>query len=227
MGGITDYTDNSAWLPIVASVASLEVFFIFAFTSKTLFPTSKNLRAWYSQFRLLAVISDVGIILLGFAASRYLFPVFPMGGSSAWVKALAFSATILVMQIFHDFVYYNVFVQGVFQGSGNGIIEFMKVYGSEGKLQPIIGDSIMVVTMSLWAQVLFDWPRHASVIVLILAVYALPYAVVPEYVKEEKDTTKRTTAHKGQARVPTTVQTQFEDEDCVYVIGTQGPLRLR
>lgn len=173
---IYEYRDDGSWLAIVASVFVIEILTILIIR-----PISSNSRVWYSHFGIVSVIADVGIILLDFAVSRYVFAAYGIDSYSPWAKASIFSATLLWLQIVHDMLYYHIFVKRIFASSGNGIVEFMRKYGSDGQLWPIVGDSIMVVLSGLFAHALSTVQNDVSIIVLIFAIYVIPYMISPKF----------------------------------------------
>lgn len=194
---IYDYSDDGSWLPIIAAVFVIEALFIPLTKS-----ISENGRTWYGHFGIVSILADVGIILLGFAASRYVFAAYGLGSSyTPWQRASIFSATLLWMQIVHDVIYYFVFITGLLASSSNGIVSFMKKYGSEGKLWPIAGDSAMMVSAGLLAHALSTMPNHAIIIVLIAAIYVIPYMISPKYSAGSSEHHRKTVPVE-QPRVP-------------------------
>lgn len=173
---IYEYADDGSWLAIVAAVFVVEVLTILLIR-----PISANSRVWYKHFGLVAVIADVGIILLGFAVSRYAFLAYGTASYTPWSNAAIFSCTLLWLQIVHDLAYYHIFVKRVLSTSTNGIVLFMRKYGSEGELWPVVGDSIMVVASGLLAHALSRVAPHVSVAMLIAALYVVPYMVSPDF----------------------------------------------
>lgn len=169
MESITNYKNNSGWLYIITAVVSLEIVFIVLYSR-----LSANLRLWYNKFGLLGVLADVLIILLAIAIARYIYTVWviPKYGNNP----LLFILTVLIIQIVHDFIYYFAIVQPWPKGQ-NAIIDFMKQYGREGGLWPILGDSSMVITMSAFAFILSDIPSYVNVFILLIAIYMIPYVI--------------------------------------------------
>lgn len=169
MDVITNYKNNSGWLYIITAVVSLEIVFIILYSR-----LSENLRLWYNKFGLLAVLADVLIILLAIAVARYIYTVWiiPNYGN----KPVLFILTVLIVQLVHDLIYYFAIVQPWPKGQ-NAIIDFMKQYGREGGLWPILGDSSMVITMSALAFILTDIPTYVNVFILLVAIYMIPYVI--------------------------------------------------
>jgi hypothetical protein len=158
----------SDWLPIIAAVVFVDALFILFFRDKF-----KNINTWYSDFGILAVIADCVIILLVFAIARYVSTRFNL----PFAKSITgFFVLMLLLQIIHDIVYYFVIVLPLPKGQ-NKLIDFMKIYGAEGRLGPIIGDSILVLTMTLVACLFASRPPQFSIFMLLLGIYILPYVL--------------------------------------------------
>jgi len=160
---IGNCNDNSTWLPIVAGVIVAEIFFIIVYGG--LFPI---LAEWYKRFGLYAVMADCLVILLAFAIARYIYTYCGLNGAAAFILIL------VGVQVIHDLIYYFGIVVPYPNGA-NAIIDYMKVYGREGGVWPIIGDSSMMIVMGALAMVFAAYPTHVSVTGLIAGLYMLPY----------------------------------------------------
>lgn len=171
---ITNYKINEGWLPIISAVFSLEIIFIVIYSK-----ISPILRKWYVEFGLLAVIADIFVIIIAFAIARYIYTLFV---ESKYKSAIAFIITLLLVQIIHDLIYYFVIVKPWSKGT-NSIIDYMKVYGEKGKLFPILGDSSMVISMSILAIILSKLPQHVSVVILFVSIYMIPYVLTNKYLQ--------------------------------------------
>lgn len=191
---IYQYDDNASWLAIVAAVFVVEIA-----TIVVIRPISANSRVWYKNFGIVSVIADVGIILLDFAVSRYMFSAYPSSTYSPWVNATIFSATLLWLQIVHDLLYYHVFIRlSIRLKSTNGIVLFMRQYGSDGKVWPVFGDSVMVVASGILAHALSLKSAHVSATVLISALYIVPYMVCSEFIVRDPPAEIPTRAVKAE-----------------------------
>lgn len=163
---ISDYRKTQNWLPIIAATVFCDAMFIALFNKSSAFP---NINRWYTQFGLSAVIADVTIILIAIGIAQYVYNGMP------WNPA-KFLAVCIFVQIVHDILYYFALVLP-FPDKKNSLIDFMKVYGREGGVVPIIGDSILVGTIVILAMLLASLPQHVSIAVLLCAVYIIPYAL--------------------------------------------------
>ena len=71
---ISDYKNNSDWLPIIASVFVLEMYVIFrAMRYKSV---GELMHKWYADFGILSAIADITILLLGYVLVRYIYRIF-------------------------------------------------------------------------------------------------------------------------------------------------------
>lgn len=132
------------------------------------FPLTKTLGTWYSKFGVVAVGSDILIIVLGIALAMFLFP-----GISGW-NLVAVSVGI---QIVHDVLFYIGVIRGVPSGQ-NAIIDLFKQYAAEGSWKIIVADSAMVAASVLLMEYLennlsADITRFLGV----LAAYSLLYII--------------------------------------------------
>jgi len=166
---ISNYKNNTDWIYIVTSVLFLEIVFIIVYSQM-----SSNLTEWYKKFGLNAIISDCAVILLGIALTRYTYRyfIYPKYGFSPFL----FILTALSIQIAHDFIYYFAVVLPIPKGF-NSIIDFMKNYGKTGGIYTVLGDSSMIIAMSLFAMFLASFEPHNSVYLLLFAIYMIPYVI--------------------------------------------------
>ncbi len=169
---ISNYNSTKDWIPITASVVFLEALLILWFRYSAFW--GKDINIWYNRFGVLAVLSDIFIVLIGFALTRYLYTLFvkPKYGWNMWM----FLAMFLAIQIIHDILYYLLIIKTLPRGVNN-IIDFMKTYANNVKTGAIMGDSLMVILMTLFAFSLNTQPTHISIFILLLGFYIIPYAL--------------------------------------------------
>lgn len=167
MNPIVNYKDNSGWLYIIAAVVICDVLGIMVFGS-----FSTDVKRWYKIFGLLAVIADVFSILLGFAVMRYVYTLWihPKYGDNT----LLIVATVIAIQVIHDVIYYFLLVKPWPRGA-NAILDYMYKYGDKNGVYPILGDTVLVTSITITALVLSRLPKHVSIFVLMLGVYLIPY----------------------------------------------------
>jgi hypothetical protein len=151
------------WLSLLTATAWVD--FAVIVLSKFL-PLTKALDTWYAKFGVVAVGSDILIIVLGIALAQLVVPT---------AKGLTLVGIAVLIQVIHDVLFYVGIIRGVPSGQ-NAIIDLFKRYASEGSWKIIVADSAMVassVFLMEWMNenISKDWIAFAG----ILAVYSLLY----------------------------------------------------
>lgn len=130
------------------------------------FPLTKALDAWYRDFGLVAIGSDIFIIVLGISLAKLLFP---------FATGMSLVTIAVIIQVIHDVLFYIGVIQGVPAGQ-NAIIDLFKRYAAEGSWKIIVADSTMVAaSVLLMERLQSDWSRDQIIFLGILAVYSLLY----------------------------------------------------
>jgi hypothetical protein len=95
----------------------------------------KSLNKWYDNFGLLAVLSDVSVIVIGFLIANAIYPLifqkFALG---------LYLAVVVVVQMIHDILFY-FFVIVPFPKGQNKMMDVFKEYASENGAKIITGDA--------------------------------------------------------------------------------------
>lgn len=151
------------WLSLFTAVAVVD--FVVIVLSKFI-PLTKSLDQWYRDFGVVAVGSDILIIVLGIALAKLLFPM-----ATGW----SLVGIAVAIQLVHDVLFYIGIIQGVPAGQ-NAIIDLFKKYASEGSWQILLADAAMVTGSVL----LMEWysdtlTTDQTAFIGVLAVYALLY----------------------------------------------------
>jgi hypothetical protein len=151
------------WLSLLTATAWVD--FAVIVLSK-FFPLTTALNTWYADFGLVAVGSDILIIVLGIALAQLLVPA---------AKGLTLVGIAVLIQVIHDVLFYVGIIRGMPTGQ-NAIIDLFKKYAAEGSWKIIVADSAMVTSSVLlmeWMEgsLSRDWIAFAG----ILAVYSLLY----------------------------------------------------
>ena len=168
---ISDMYELSDWMYILVGVVLIEVLFLFLIRY---FPDifGKYINIWYNRFKLSAVIADVGIILIGFAISRYVYTEF-IYPRYDWSPAY-FTLTTVGVQVIHDLLFYMGVIKTVPTGE-NSMMDVFKGYAEEKGAKIIVADSSMMVGSSLLAMAMKSLAPQTVVFVGLLAAYAVPY----------------------------------------------------
>ncbi len=163
---IANFSNTKDYLPLLSGVLITDLFVILLLNTKLI--NSQVLRKWYSQYNLSAVIADVLIILIGLIIARaiyyYIFDNFSI---------LKFILVAVVVQVIHDILFYILF-KNVPRGM-NRMLDTFKDYASEVSYKAILSDSGMMVMAAIIASYLAGESLNKNIIVLVVAVYALPY----------------------------------------------------
>ena len=170
LGDISDYQNNSDYWYILIAILVVDIIVLFF---ARYFPDvlGKNLNVWYDRFDILAVISDVFIIAIGFAITRYLYTKF-FTPVMSW-SPLYFISLLVVVQLIHDIIFYLGPILNIPKGH-NEMMDVFRAY-STGGAKILAGDAGLMISSALLAMVLKELPEHITASVGLLAVYTAPY----------------------------------------------------
>jgi hypothetical protein len=150
------------WTALLSAVAWVD--FLVIVLSKV-FPLTKSLATWYAEFGLVAIGTDILIIVLGIALAMFLFPSY---------SGLALIGVAVAIQLVHDILFYGVIL--VVPPGQNRIMDLFKRYAAEGSWKILAADAAMVAG-SVWLMETLD-ARLTDDQVLwsgLLALYSLLY----------------------------------------------------
>ena len=163
---IADFNNTHDYLPLFNAVLITDLFVILLSNMSII--KSEVLRKWYSQYNLSAVIADVLIILIGLIITRaiyyYIFDKFSI---------LKFVIIAVIVQIIHDILFY-IFFRNIPRGV-NKMLDTFKDYATDVSYKAILADSGMMIMSCLIAFYLVNKNTNTNIIVLISALYLLPY----------------------------------------------------
>jgi hypothetical protein len=170
MANIANYRASEDWWFILPAILFVDVVIIFL---ARFFPAffGKPINDWYDEFGLAAVLSDVGIIAIGIAITRYVYSAFFLekDGWSLWY----FIALALVIQLIHDVAFAYGVVEKIPQGH-NSMIDLFKDYIKAGPAI-LVTDSIMVGSSIALAAAMKNMDFHYTVSGFLVTAYALSY----------------------------------------------------
>ena len=151
------------WTALLAATAWVDCFVI---ALSKVVPMTKSLSTWYAEFGLVAIGSDILIIVLGIALAMFLAP-----GASG----LALIGVAVAIQVLHDVLFYAGVIQMSPPGH-NRILDLFKRYAAEGSWKILVADAAMVAG-SIWLMETMDaWLTDDQVTwVGLLGLYALLY----------------------------------------------------
>jgi hypothetical protein len=167
---VGNYLANEDWwfyLPAILFVDTVIIFLVRFFPQTFGLP----INVWYDEFGLAAVMSDVSIIAIGIAISRYLYSYFFMEkeGWSIWY----FIALAVVIQLVHDTAFAYGVVEKVPQGH-NSMIDVFKSY-IKGGPKILLTDAVMVAGSIGIASLIKGQDYHYTTTGFLITAYALSY----------------------------------------------------
>lgn len=153
------------WVSLLTATAWVD--FVVIVLSK-IFPLTKTLGDWYRDFGVVAVGSDVLIIVLGIALAKLLYP------DASGFRLVGIAVAI---QVLHDVLFYIGVIRTVPDGQ-NKIIDLFKKYAGEGGWKIIVADAAMVTGAVLLMEHLDNnYSDDVIGFLGILAVYSLLYII--------------------------------------------------
>jgi hypothetical protein len=135
---------------------------------------SRYLKKWYDEFKLSAVIADVGIILIVLIITQKIY-----NNLFNEFSIIKFTVLALLIQIIHDVLFY-FFFRAIPKGK-NKMIDVFKDYANEVSYYAIIGDSLMIIMACFLVYYLNNYNSETNIIILIVFVYLLQYLLFINY----------------------------------------------
>ena len=167
---ISNYTVESDLFYILCAILTVDV--VVLFLARYFKVGGKYLNEWYDNYHILAVISDVMIILIGFIIARYIYTSF-FFDKFGW-NAVYFLILLVVIQALHDILFYVGVIRTMPKGE-NDMIDTFKRYAEDLGGQIILGDALLVL-MSGFVAMLYKYaPFHITTSITALISYMLPY----------------------------------------------------
>jgi hypothetical protein len=170
IANVGNYKAQEDWwffIPAIIFVDTL-VLFLGRFFPQTF---GRPLNQWYDEFGLAAVLSDVTIIAIGIAITRYVYTAFFMEqeGWSIWY----FIGLAVLIQLVHDLVFAFGVVAKIPKGH-NSMIDVFKAYIEGGPLI-LLADALMVAGSIGLAAALKNQDYHYTSSLTLVTLYALSY----------------------------------------------------
>ena len=165
---IANFNNTSDYLPLFNGVLITDLVVIFLLNTNIIH--SSVLKEWYNKYNLSAVIADVLIIYIGLIITRslyyYIFDTFTI---------VKFVMLAVIVQIIHDILFYMGF-KNVPRGT-NRMLDTFKDYANQVSYGAILADSGMMILASLLASYLASKSLNINIIIMIVALYILPYSI--------------------------------------------------
>ena len=184
---ISNYTVESDLFYIFFAILTVDV--VVLFLARYFKIGGKYLNEWYDNFHILAVLSDVMIILIGFIIARYIYTTF-FFDKFGW-NAVYFILLLVAVQAIHDILFYVGVIRTIPKGV-NDMIDTFKSYAEDLGAQIIGGDALLMISSAVITMLYKLAPPHLTYSIISVIVYMLPYAIytrnpysVVEEVKKE------------------------------------------
>jgi hypothetical protein len=174
---ISNWKDPSLFATIILSVLIVDTIVLF-FTRYFPDTLGKPLNQWYDHFQLSAVISDVGIIVIGFVLAQLLYTYFfaPTHGWNVWI----FLALLVGVQVLHDLFFHFAIIQPLPKGH-NEMIDTMKEYAKGGGALILVGDALLMVASAAVAMALKDQSIPTLLFAGLGVAYTIPYILTTRW----------------------------------------------
>lgn len=136
----------------------------------------KSLNNWYDRFGIVAVLSDVTIIMIGFLIADYLYPYITEKYSTS-----LFLALVVVVQAIHDILFY-LFVIKPFPRGHNEMMDVFQDYANEKGGKIILGDSALMLGSAAFMSIYSALSPKAASALAVFTTYCLTYIL---YTKQQ------------------------------------------
>lgn len=167
VGNFRAVEDWAFLLPAILFVDVVVIFLVRLFPARF----GKPINDWYDEFGLAAVLSDVSIIAIAIAVSRYVYSYFFME-KEGWHMSY-FIGLAVVVQLVHDIMFAYGVVNPIPKGV-NSMIDVFKEYVKGGPIILFV-DSLMVIGSIIIGAALKNQDVHYTVSGSLVTVYALTY----------------------------------------------------
>jgi hypothetical protein len=117
---------------------------------------------WYSEFGIVAVISDCLVIVIGILIAKMFFPSLPL------------LPTAIAIQVLHDILFYLLVILPIPRGH-NRMIDLFKDYATENGSGILLADSIMIGSTVLIGDYLSKLSVPVVQLTGLTGLYALTY----------------------------------------------------
>jgi len=193
---ISNWRDPTLFATIVISVLIVDTIVLF-FTRYFPDTLGKPLNQWYDQFQLSAVISDVGIIVIGFVLAQVLYTYFfaPTYGWNVWI----FLALLVGVQVLHDLFFYFAVIQPIPKGH-NEMMDTMKAYSKGAGSMILVGDALLMLASAAMTMALKDQSIPTLMFAGLGAAYTIPYILTTRW---ETNSAKKSKKEEEKEPPPT------------------------
>jgi hypothetical protein len=152
---------------LAIATATVWMDFLFVMLTKKVYVLNSLLTVWYDKYRMIAVLLDCLSLMLAIMLAFFTVP----GGSP-----LVITGVVLLYQILHDILLYNFVILPLPNGE-NQIIDLFRTYVNRGGVGPLIGDSVLILSIMGLFYAIHKLPTEIQIFNLLFGIYAVTYAV--------------------------------------------------
>lgn len=163
---ISHFNNMKDYLPILSGATLTDIFFMLLLNIGLI--KSNQLKRWYLEYGLSAVLADVLILVIGVIITRFLY--YRIFSS---YSLLFFILLAVGVQLTHDSLFTAVF--SLIPRGSSKIMDLFKDYANESGFGILFADACMVIMTILLATYFSSFDMNANIIILISSVYLIPY----------------------------------------------------
>lgn len=165
---ISRFANVSDYLPILNGALITDLIVIALAISG--FIKSVTLKEWYHKYGLAAVLGDVLILVIGVIIVRAIYYLV-----FSKFSILSFVGLAVIVQLIHDLSFAQL-MNAIPRGRSM-IMDTFKDYGKEMGVLILIADALMIAGTSILGSLLASSSFNTNIIVLIVAIYMVPYFI--------------------------------------------------
>jgi hypothetical protein len=165
---ISRFANVSDYLPILNGALITDLIVIALVISGAI--KSFTLKEWYHKYGLAAVIGDVLILVIGVIIVRAIYYLV-----FSKFSILSFVGLAVVVQLIHDLSFAQM--MNLIPRGRSMIMDTFKDYGKEMGGLILLADALMISGTAILGSLLASSSLNINAIVLILAIYLVPYFI--------------------------------------------------
>jgi len=165
---ISHFSNTTDYLPILSAAIIVDLVVLMGVVLGQI--NTVYLTTWYQQYRGMAVLADVLILVIGIIIARFLYPFL----FSKWSLPLFLGLTIAV-QVAHDLVFAVLF--NAMPRGASPILDVFKRYATEVGFMILLADAMMIGGTVVLGSLLASQSLNTNIIVFLVALYLIPYVL--------------------------------------------------
>ena len=134
-----------------------------------------SLNTYFDVFGLEGILSNTMLVTILFQIARYFYTVVYANYDKGW-SPFVFICIVLVVHLLHDLLFYYGIINMLPSGK-NDMIDALKLYAKENKLNAIGSHSLFMVVTALVAMITNDMDVIYKFIMFGVVFYLIPYTV--------------------------------------------------